>query len=97
VSSINLRAATGVIRTEFPFGEEPIDKTALVLVNTVEVAEIRIFYTQAKYVEQEKPSLNAAVGFKPAHNEITAAQIEKVGGTPSFGKMLHTDLKYKMW
>jgi hypothetical protein len=35
----------------------------------VELAEIRIFYTEAKYVEQEKPNLNAAVGFKPAHDK----------------------------
>jgi hypothetical protein len=57
----------------------------------VEVAEICIFHTQAKYVEQEKPSLNAAVGFKPAHDEIAAAQIEKVSGTEGFGKTLHPD------
>jgi hypothetical protein len=46
--------------------------------------------TQAKYVEQEKPSLNAAVGFKPAHYEIAAAGIEKVDGTQGF--VLHKDL-----
>jgi hypothetical protein len=59
--------------------------------------ESRVFGTQAKHVEQEKPSLNAAVGFKPAHYEIAAARIEKVGGTQGFGKMLHMDLRYKMW
>src|ERR1700732_654452 len=50
-----------------PIWEEPIYKAFLVIGNTVELVEIRVFHTQAKYVEQEKPSLNAAVGSKPAH------------------------------
>jgi len=56
-----------------------------------------VFHAKAKYVEQEKPSLNAAVGSKPARYEIAAAGIEKVGGTECFGKMPHMDLRYKMW
>ena len=63
----------------------------------IEVVKTRVFHTQAKYVEQEKPSLNAAVGSKPAHYEIAAAAIEKVGRTQGFGRMLHMDLRYKMW
>jgi hypothetical protein len=63
----------------------------------VEAVETRVFHTQAKYVEQEKPSLNAAVGSKPAHYGIAAAGIEKVGGTQGFGRTLHMDLRYKMW
>src|ERR1700738_5686445 len=63
----------------------------------IEVVKTRVFHTQAKYVEQEKPSLNAAVGFKPAHYETAAARIEKVGGTQGFVKTLHTDLRYNMW
>src|ERR1700730_9136777 len=80
-----------------PIWEEPIYKVFLVIGNTVEVVETRVFHTQAKYVEEEKPSLNAAVGSKPAHYEIAAAGIEKVGGTQGFGRMLHMDLRYKMW
>ena len=80
-----------------PIWEEPIYKAFLVIGDTVELVESRVFHTQAKYVEQEKPSLNAAVGFKPAHYEIAAARIEKIGGTQGFGKMLHMDLRYKMW
>ena len=80
-----------------PIWEEPIYKAFLVIGNTVELVEIRVFHTQSKYVEQEKPSLNAAVGSKPAHYEIAAAAIEKVGRTQGFGRMLHMDLRYKMW
>ena len=64
----------------------------MVIDNTIEAVETRVFDTQSKYVEQEKPSLNAAVGFKPAYDEIAAAQIEKVGGTQGFVKTLHKDL-----
>jgi hypothetical protein len=63
----------------------------------MEVLKTRVFHPQAKYVEQEKPSLNAAVGFKPADYEIAAARIEEVGGTEGFMKTLHKAFRYKMW
>ena len=59
-----------------PIWEEPIDKAFLVIGNTGKVVGTRIFYTQAKYVEQEKPSFNTATGFTPAHYEIAPTQIE---------------------
>jgi hypothetical protein len=80
-----------------PFWEETIYEAFLVIGDTGELVESRVFDTLAKYVEEEKSSLDAAIAFRPAHDEIAAARIEKVGGTQCFGKMLHMTLRYKMW
>ena len=45
---------------------------------TYEVEKTRVFHTQAKYVQQEKSSFHAAVGFKPTYYEIAVARIEQV-------------------
>jgi hypothetical protein len=72
-----------------PVWEKPMYKIFLVIGNTAEAVETRVLHPQAEHVKQEKPSLNATVSFKSAHDKLTAAGIKEVAGTKCFERMIH--------